>query len=111
MESQAPLPIISAPSGDNTGGYLGEMCLSKIFDDTISNGQGLVHVHHVLEVYLVVWQEGKNGLFEFLLGILNNAWYSIYYFRLYVTYIFSYFTGIVSSDSFVVLGYSIGMEK
>ena len=52
MESQAPLPIISAPSGDNTGGYLGEMCPSKIFDDTISNGQGLVHVHHVLEVYL-----------------------------------------------------------
>ncbi len=61
--------------------------------------------------YLVVRQEGKNGLFEFLLGILNNAWYSIYYFRLYVIYIFSYFTGIVSSDSFVVLGYSVGMEK
>ncbi len=63
MESQASLPVISAPSGDNTGGYLGEMCQSKIFDDTISNGQGQESLHHALEVYLVLWQqEGEKGL-------------------------------------------------
>jgi len=46
-------------------GYLGEMGPSKIFNDTISNGQGLEHICHVLEAYLVVWQEGKKGLLEF----------------------------------------------